>query len=530
VAPISGASTDSRLWSDPSEETELKFLVPANALKGVREAPVLTRHARNEGITRFLETVYYDTPDRALFNHGVSLRVRRNGEQFVQTLKCSPVHGEPFVRGEWEVPVCSMVPDLSSLPMSEVGPALDGVGSNALDPVFVTKVHRRTQQLDFSGTVLEVAFDDGVIESGGRSEPVNEIELEAKAGDPLAVFDLGLELLEIAPLKIGTQSKSDRGYELADGLAPNPAKAPPVTVGAEHTVDEVIGTLLGGCQHHLLVNQIVAERGRDPEGVHQMRVALRRMRTISSLLHRQFNLASLEGFNSEAKWLGKLLGAARDWDVFLTDTLRAPSEALGQDVDFDSLRRAAEPHRIAAYASLREALASPRYSRFQLSVRRWIQARSWRNELRNRSLAVLVEPASAFAGRALTELHGKALKRGRHFRHLQPEARHKVRIAVKKLRYATDFFQASHAVSGEAKGFLGCITALQEALGHENDASVTAPLLSILREGQPDQGIHQAIGTVIGWQARDRLDQANGLRKQWRRFKATTPFWASSPM
>src|SRR5215813_7136197 len=110
----------------------------------------------------------------------------------------------------------------------------------------------------------------------------------------------------------------------------------------------------------------------------------------------------------------------------------APAKALEQDGDFDSLRRAAEPHRIAAYADLREAFASPRYNRFQLSMRRWIQARGWRSELRSRSLAELAEPAPAFASRALMQLYRTALKKGRHFRHLQPETRHQVRIALKK--------------------------------------------------------------------------------------------------
>jgi inorganic triphosphatase YgiF len=526
-APMSDAMTDPRISSRPKEEAELKFLVPADAFDRVREAPVMMRHARDSGIARHLETVYFDTAERTLFNHGISLRVRRSGEQFVQTLKRNPEHGKPFVRDEWETPVSSMAPELVSFPIGEIGVPLDTIASNVLGPVFVAKVHRRTQQVDFSGSVLEVAFDEGVIESSRRSEPVTEIEVEAKTGDPLALYDLGLELVEIAPLRIGTQSKSDRGYGLAFGLAPNPTRAAPPVINGEYTVDDVIGVLLGSCQHHLLANQAVAEQGRDPEGVHQMRVALRRMRTIATLFRQQLDLPSLEGFNREAKWLGRLLGAARDWDVFVTDTLRAPSRALGREGEFDSLRRAAEPHRIAAYVSLREAFASPRYNRFQLSLRRWIQARGWRNELRNRSLAALVEPASAFAGRLITQLHRKALKKGRHFRNLQPEALHQVRIALKKLRYATDSFQAAHGGRDEVKGFLACITALQEALGRDNDASMTASLLSTLAQEQQDPNTHRTIGVVIGWQARDRFGHAKTLGKQWDRFKAARPFWST---
>src|SRR5690348_4101795 len=80
------------------DEIELKLLVPAGLLGKLREAPVLTRHARNAGVTRRLEAVYYDTPDRSLFSHGMSLRVRRHGNRYVQTLKRRPSPGQPFAR------------------------------------------------------------------------------------------------------------------------------------------------------------------------------------------------------------------------------------------------------------------------------------------------------------------------------------------------------------------------------------------------------------------------------------------------
>ncbi len=242
-----------------------------------------------------------------------------------------------------------------------------------LAPIFMTKVRRRTQQLDLPGAVVEVAFDEGSIEAGDRSEPLTEIELEVKAGDARVLYDLGIELLETAPLRIGTRSKSDRGYGLAFGMAPNATKASLPDITPEHTVDDIIGALLGTCQHQLLANQAVAEGGQDPEGVHQMRVALRRLRTACSLLYRALGSSTLQAFSAEARWLAGLLGAARDWDVFATESLSKPSAAIKSEVDFNGLRLAAEPHRLAAYAALRDALGTRRYNRFQLSMRHWIE-------------------------------------------------------------------------------------------------------------------------------------------------------------
>ncbi len=508
------------------DEVELKLLAPAGALDQVREASVIARHARNGGVVRRIESVYFDTPDRTLFSHGMSLRIRRSGGGYVQTLKRAPVNGHPFVRGEWETSVDGPMPNLASLPVSEIGDPLDKVPAGALDPIFATKVRRRTQRLELARAVVEVAFDEGSIEAGERCEPLTEVEIEVKVGDPRVLYDLGIELLEIAPLRIGTQSKADRGYCLAFGLEPTATKATAPAITSEHTVDDIIGELLDACQRQLLANQVIAESGRDPEGVHQMRVALRRLRTTCALLRGELGSPTLGAFSGEAKWLAKLLGAARDWDVFITETLSGPSAALSAEiVNFDGLRQAAEPYRAMAYAALRETLASKRYSRFQLSLRHWIESKGWRNELESRSLAVLLEPAPAFAGRALTRLHGKALRRGAHFRHLRPEARHQLRIALKKLRYATEFFQGLRGEGAEAKGYFGCLAGLQDALGHDNDASMTWPFLYTLARDPATPEVQRTIGAIMGWQARDRIEVGRTLRKHWRYFKAMPTFW-----
>jgi triphosphatase len=196
-----------------------------------------------------------------------------------------------------------------------------------------------------------------------------------KAGEPRILYDLGIEFLEIAPLRIGIRSKSDRGYGLAFGMAPNATKASVPDITPEHTVDDIIGALLGTCQHQLLANQAVAEGGQDPQGVHQIRVAFRRLRTACSLLYRALGSPTLLAFSAEAKWFARLLGAARDWDVFTTESLSKPAAAIRSEVDFNGLRLAAEPHRLTAYSALRDAIATRRYNRFQLSMRHWIESR-----------------------------------------------------------------------------------------------------------------------------------------------------------
>jgi triphosphatase len=179
-------------------EIELKLLAPQGSLEKLREAPVIVQHARNRGAFHRLETVYYDTPERLLFQHGMSLRVRRSGKHFIQTLKLLPNCGQPLMRRQWEAPVDDVSPDLARLPADEVGDPVTTLTNDALVPVFATKIRRHARQLDLPDASVEIVFDEGTIEAGARQEVVSEIELELKSGNAGVLFDLGTQLLDAA--------------------------------------------------------------------------------------------------------------------------------------------------------------------------------------------------------------------------------------------------------------------------------------------------------------------------------------------
>jgi inorganic triphosphatase YgiF len=520
VVGDSGAATVVR----PAEqaEIELKLLAPPGALEKLREMPVIAQHARNRGAFRRLETVYYDTAERLLFQHGMSLRVRHSGKHFIQTLKLLPNLGQPLTRRQWEAPVDQITPDLARLP-AEVGDPVATLTNDALVPVFTTKVRRHARQLDLPDASVEVAFDEGTIEAGARQEVLSEIELELKSGNAGVLFDLGTQLLDVAPLQLGTRSKAERGYALAFDVVRPAAKAEPFGITAEHLVDDVIALLMGSCWHHLLKNLRVAQEGTDPEGVHQMRVALRRLRTICALFRRDIPSPAFQAINSEARWLMQQLGPARDWDVFAETTV-TPLAAAAPDVDFGGLREAVERQRKSSYGALQTVLADPRCSRFLLSLGHLVERRGWRNEIDGEALAVLSLPLPALADKILARLHRKALRRGAHFRRLNVDAQHNLRIDLKKLRYAAEFFLPLYATHAPARRYVRRLARLQTSLGRARDIASTRVLLDAIRQGDPPS-LHPAIGAVAGWQARDRIAVAKTLRKRWRRFKATPAFW-----
>ena len=504
-------------------EVELKLLAPQGTLEKLREAPVIVQHARNRGAFHRLETVYYDTPERLLFQHGMSLRVRRSGKHFIQTLKLLPNIGQPLTRRQWEASVDGVTPDLARLPADEVGGPMTTLTNDALVPVFATKVRRHARQLDLPDASVEIVFDEGTIEAGARQEVLSEIELELKSGNAGVLFDLGTQLLDAAPLKVGTRSKAERGYALAFDVVQPAAKAEPVGISAEHVVDDVIAQLVGACWHHLLKNHTVAEQGVDPEGVHQMRIALRRLRTICALFRRDIPSPAFQAVNSEARWLMQQLGPARDWDVFAETTI-ARLVTAAPDVDLVGLREAVEQQRKSSYAALQTVLADTRCSRFLLSLGHMVERRGWRNEIDSEALAVLSQPMPTLADKILTRLHRKARKRGAHFRQLKTDAQHDLRIDLKKLRYAAEFFLPLYAAHAPAKRYVRRLARLQASLGRARDIASTRILVDAIR--QDDQpALHLAIGAVTGWLARDQIAMAKTLRKRWRRFKATPAFW-----
>src|SRR5262249_16766230 len=154
--------------------------------------------------------------------------------------------------------------------------------ANALQPVFETQVERTSYQLSENGTELIMAIDQGQIVAGDSSCPVSEIELELKHGSRDQLFKIAHDIIDIVPAHLDVKSKPERGYELL-------AKAPVAAETArdpELTADMNAGrafTLIGRVCLRQLVANVPATINRDAEAVHQLRVALRRLRAAMSL-------------------------------------------------------------------------------------------------------------------------------------------------------------------------------------------------------------------------------------------------------
>ena len=311
--------------------------------------------ARNKGSRKHLKAVYYDTPERLLHKNGLSLRVRQSGQRFVQTVKAES-GDDPLRRGEWEASVASFAPDVG-LAMPFVPAKLrDELMCQPLQPVFISDIHRHQRLVDLPAGTVEVAFDRGVLKAGERSLPVSEIELELKDGSPSAIYELALQFADHGAVRPSIRSKAARGFDLASD-APPPAKKPrKLDVDPSLPLDDAFAAILGSCLRDLLVSVPAAEDGRDPEGVHQVRVALRRLRSALDSMATVVTSETLEALRADASWLASTLSAARTWDIFQGETLPAVAGSCPAIAGFDALGEGAEERRLHAYDDARLAL------------------------------------------------------------------------------------------------------------------------------------------------------------------------------
>jgi inorganic triphosphatase YgiF len=514
-------------------EIELKLSGEPGALKAAFASAAIRDKATGRGQGKRLENIYYDTDDRRLRARGLAFRVRKDGRRYYQTLKSNDAGGLAAYRGEWQTALRSSDPDLALLPEGAAAVLNELVSPHELRSVFTTRVRRLVQRVkatDLNGgsSLVEAALDLGTIESNGASLPIAELELELVEGSPEALYALALELDALTPLRVETRSKSARGYALATGAAPAWRKAEPPALSRDASVDDAVQTILRNCVEHWCANEAAACDGSDPEGVHQMRVAIRRLRSAFSGFGRLIDPAERARLSGAAKTIVNGLGAARDWDVFLTELLAPVAAARPNDAALMRLADAAKAARARGYAEARAAIQAPSYTHYMLQLRRWIEARGWRDGATARAVAWLGRPVVDFATHRLGKRHRNALERGGNFAELSPTARHRARIALKKLRYATEFFEALYPKK-RTRSYLAALKELQDDLGHLNDVAVAEKLIGSLIEragaGAESADLRAAGGLMLGWHARGVTDIEPAVLRAWDEFAGREPFW-----
>lgn len=448
------------------QEVELKLDLTGAAADALEASGILP----GEAVVRQLRAIYFDTPRHALARAGLSLRIRGAGDERIQTIKADGAGSAGlFLRSEWEMPVANDTPVLDdSTPVK----ALLGDRIHTVAPQFEVAVERRIWLLEHDGAEIEVVLDRGTVRAGGAEAPVCEIELELKDGQPAALFSLARTLDHAAPVRLGVLTKAERGHRLSQGVR-SVFKAEPVVLTREMNAAQAFQHVAQTCVRQFRLNEAVLLGNRNPDALHQTRVALRRLRSAFSIfkpLHAGDERA--QALRGELHWLSGELGRARDRDVLLE---RAPAGKLQATISVA---------RDEAYASVEATLASPRVRALMLDLSEWLVIGSWQGVKDNRT----GEPARDFATTALDRFRRRVKKGGRDLEGVDDETRHEVRKDAKKLRYASEFFAALFDGKKQRrryKRFIVALEDLQDQLGALNDLATAPEVIRALGlEGQ----------------------------------------------
>ena len=420
-------------------------------------------------------STYFDTEDGVLAAAGFSLRVRHSKGRFVQTVKQSDASSAGlFDRPEWEREIAGPEIDFEAAAETPLGDLLSKKLRKRLTPLVQVDIRRSTWNLAHGASRIELVLDSGSVTGGGRRDAIMEAELELKSGEPRHLIEVARQLGRAVPVRLGVLTKAERGYRLARGVSGKVVKAEPVQLRSGMNAADGFAIIAYACLRHFRLNEDLVAANSDPRALHQARVAIRRLRSSFAVFKPVIVDPQHDELREEVRWFANQLGDARNLDVLLH---RFGSEA-GKDPAGGALRKRLRAEREGAYARVLNTLNSQRLRTLMLELVAWIETGTWRHD---NEMAALSLPR--FAATQLDKRWNRVRKRGKALARLDPERRHQLRIEVKKLRYAVEFF-ASLPKHGDAergqRACLGSLELMQESLGELNDVESARDLLATL--------------------------------------------------
>jgi triphosphatase len=506
-------------------ELEIKLKLPPASVGRVKKIPFI--QALKTSPKRTTEvSIYFDTNKHKLRKNGLMLRVRRIGKRYLQTIKASG-NARLFERGEWENEIADREPDLSLVRETPLKPMINGKLRRQLKPMFETRVHRTVYPIAKRGHIIELAIDQGKIDTGVSSLPLCELELELKRGNETDLFSLARELVHLLPAQLALKSKSERGYEFVNGKVGAPVKSVPVDLSVCATARDGFKMIGGACLRQVIENEPAIIKG-DSEGVHQMRVGLRRLRAAMSLFSTVLTDPQTAVIKTELKWLTGELAPAREIEVLVNRVVK-PLQEKGERHrnGVPALLQDLAEKRKAALERVQTAIASARFRALTLEVAAWLETGHWVNPEEDSRGEI---PIQAFAADQLARRWRKVRKKGKALAQLDTRDRHKLRIQVKKLRYAAGFFGKlfrGKRASKRRRKFVAALQRLQDGLGDLNDIMVDENLITAtgLRHQHSNPNRAFAAGLLTGREDAS-LDAAMAAATEgYAKLAEIKPFW-----
>jgi CHAD domain-containing protein len=466
--------------------------------------PAFTARRSGRSRSAALDLAFLDTSDWALAEAGLALEQAARGQR--RLLRSLPPETPAWLPGT--------PPAALALPPGKDPAEADGA---ALLPV-----------MGFRGRLRRLPMADGVTASlvtgtlrgGASAAPVARLLLTGPEAAVLATIRALATALPLPPPRLALPEEA---RALAGGAPARPRRSGPPRLDADLDVEGALALSLGHLAEVMLWHVPGAAAGATPEGVHQMRVALRRLRSLLRVFRPACDGPSLRGFDAGLRALAGVLGPARDWDVWLGGQGAELAAARPGDKRIAALLDAAVAAREAAYAALRPVLAGTLPGSIAWQAVALALERPWRAEHEaEAAVAARATPLARFAATALDRRWRRLAGTGSEIGTLPDDEFHALRIEAKRMRYAAELFVP---LWGRKRGrrFLARLSVVQDAFGLANDAVVAQGLMGGLARDR--RRLLWASAVAEGWAlARARRSRAKA-EAAWEALLAEGPFW-----
>jgi inorganic triphosphatase YgiF len=504
-------------------ESEVKFEASTRDLRKLAAARILRRTDGELPRHKYLVSTYFDTPKLLLRKNGVSLRVRQTGKKRVQTIK-TVNGGISLSRGEWEHKLQGDEPDLRAARGTALEPLLSGKLKRELEPIFATHVQRTFLPIRSGNSRIELALDEGHVKAGRKSAPLAEVELELKKGTASDLFKAARRVAGLAPIKLALKSKSEQGYDL---IADQPSRAfhgSRIILRPDTSITAAFQVIGRSVLRHIAANE-PAVNAADPDGVHQMRVGVRRLRAAIAVFSELLDGKQTEQIKRDLKWLAGKLAPVRDLDVFLKGKIELFEGSDSPTAGLPELKSELTYRRDLAAESAKTAIATARYRLLVFNILEWIEDGTWLKRSQGKRK---IRP---FAADLFERRTGKARRKAKKAGEVDAHARHKLRIAIKKLRYALYFFETLYSHDGSAKAlsrYKKHLKDLQDNLGALNDIAVHQKLAIKLAAGSggpKPELVSFAAGMIAGCERSEIQPILADVTKTARKLRRAKSFW-----
>jgi triphosphatase len=503
-------------------ELELKVEIQPSAFQRLTGARAVDGIAIGRPTTQRLRTVYFDTQKYDLHRAGLSLRLRRQNGRCLQTVKAdqrvasglsNPIESEAAIKSD--------EPDLASIADKKIRRAVEkATHGSALHPVFETVVQRTTRTIEAKDSAVELALDKGEVRAGTARKKFREVELELKSGGAEGLLVAGETLLGESKPEPSVRSKAERGYRLAidkNGRSSEPQrKERPVRIRRKDSCAEAFSAIFASVAHQIQVNRAAVLESDDPEPPHQLRVSLRRLRSVLKMVQPLVPADSLKVFKRLARDLGRTVGDLRDADVLISG-IYAPIEALAPNkAGFTELHRVLRREREVKRDIVRKTLSGSGWAKLLLHLTLWPHMLEQSRKLER--------PVTKYARKILCKAWRKAAEYGSNFERLDGVQRHEMRKALKCLRYQAEFFAPLFAKS-DTRPFTKRLKVLQDVFGYVNDVRMSPRLIEVQQRGSRGIDTARVAGYIVGYHEAQAAHMWRRADKAWQKLERAPRFW-----